>query len=59
MQYINHPFYVELVPESPEELAVARRTFGAQDGRSVMVKAAAEYERAAIVKKFQDAMRVG
>jgi hypothetical protein len=58
MQYVDHPFYIELMPESPDELRVAKKAFGVtEDCRTVMVRATADYERARIVKIFQDAWR--
>lgn len=58
MQFVNHPFYIELMPESPEELRLAQEIFGVKgEVRSVMVRAAADYERTNVVNRFNAAAK--
>ena len=58
MKVIKHPFFVEFVPESVEELRVARVVFdGKGNNRTVFAVAAAEFEQDDVIAKFQAAMK--
>ena len=46
MRIVKHPFFVEFIPESVEELRTARKVFeNKADNRSVFAVAAADWEQ--------------
>ena len=56
MRVVNHPFFVELQPESLHELNVARSLFDASGtDRSFLVPAVTDSERRAVIARFHAA----
>lgn len=58
MRIVKHPFFVEFIPESVEELRTARKVFDNKaDNRSVFAVAAADWEQDDVIAKYDAAMQ--